>query len=64
MNEILNKEKNFNVVLPTTNPHRLNDFNRKPGCYVFEPGLKKNSVTMGQYSVNTISWFLILFNSH
>lgn len=53
------------------NPHRCKNFKKKPWCmylrqvcfvlFCFRPGLKKEkSITVGQYSVNTISWFLIL----
>lgn len=62
MNEIVNEGKNFNVVLPMTNPHRFKDFNKKPWCMHLTQVLKKKkkNVSVGQYSKNTISWFLIL----
>lgn len=56
--KLLMREKNFNTVLSTINPHRFKDFNRKPWCmYLIQV---KRNVTMGQYSMNTVSWFLIL----
>lgn len=50
----------FNIVLPTTDPYRFKDFNRKPWCMYLRQVLKKKNVTMGQYSLNTVSSFLII----
>lgn len=41
MNEIVNEGKNFNVVLPMTNPHRFKDFNKKPWCMHLTQVFKK-----------------------
>lgn len=39
--KLLMRKKNFNIILPITNPHRFKDFNKKPWCVHLSQVFKK-----------------------